>query len=113
MIKRFIAHGSVSNRKSDMNQFLVCTADADAVHLQERQHDVDADPLVSIHKSVIGDQGIAKPGPFLLLGRIKFLSVKAGICRFQSGFQKAFIPNADAAAGGFGDDLVKQKYLFF
>ena len=48
------------------------------VHFQKRQHNVHADALVAVHKSVVGDERIAEPCALFLLGRIELLSVKAG-----------------------------------
>lgn len=73
------------------------------VHFQKRQHNVHADALVAVHKSVVGDERIAEPCALFLLGRIELLPVKAGKGVLQCGIQQGFIPETDTAACFLGD----------
>ena len=81
--KGVISHAAVCNGKAHVYKLIVRALDRYAVHLQERQHHVDPDPLVPVNERVIGDQGIAEPGPFFFFCWVKLLFPKAGICAFK------------------------------
>ena len=60
----FIFHTSFSDGKPDMYQFLIRTLNTDAIHFKKSQHNICADPFVSINKRMIRYQRIPKPGSF-------------------------------------------------
>ena len=49
----FIFHPAGSNRKADIHQFVIGALQTDPVHLQEGQHDIHADPFITVNKSMI------------------------------------------------------------
>ena len=83
----------------------------DAIDLEEGQHHVHTDSLVSVDERMVGDQRITQTGALFLFGRIEFFSAEAGEGRFQRGFQQSFIPDADAAAGLLCDQLMQEQDL--
>lgn len=83
------------------------------VHFQKRQHNVHADALVAVHKSVVGDERIAEPCALFLLGGLELLPAEAGKGILQCGIQQGFIPDTDTAACFLGDELVEQQHLIF
>ena len=52
----FVACISRSNVKSETDHVVIERRNMDSVHLQERQHDIHADPFVSVDKSVVRDK---------------------------------------------------------
>ena len=98
---------SICHAEPDPYDVFIRAVNRKAVHSEERQHNMHPDPLISIDKSMIGNEGIAQPGTLFLFGRIEFFSSKAGINIFQSRFQKCFITHTHTASRFLGDELMQ------
>lgn len=59
-----ILHRSSRNGQADLRHFRIGALQADSVDLQKDQHHIHSDPLVSVHKRMVGNQLIAEPCPF-------------------------------------------------
>ncbi len=49
----FISHASVSKGESDCYKLVIRTMDGDPIHFQKREHDVEANALIPVHKGVV------------------------------------------------------------
>ena len=72
------------------------------------RYDIQADALVAINKSVIGDQRIAEPRAFFFLGRVVFLIPETRKRSLQCRIQQSLIAHADAAARCLCQKLMEQ-----
>ena len=66
--KILIPYLTGGHAKACLNHIIVGAVHMNAVDLKESQHDIHANPLVAIHKGMVGDQRIAQPCAFLFLG---------------------------------------------
>ena len=106
-------HFAGSDSEPDAGDFFVRRVNADAVDLQKCEHHIHTDPLIAVHKSVIGDQRISEPRAFFFLGRIEFNPVERLVNAFQSRILQTEVPNTAVAAGFFGDQLMQEQHFIF
>ena len=68
--KLFITHLPRSYPKTCFNHIIIGAVQTYTVNLKKGQHDIHPDPLVAIHKGMVGDQRIAQSCTLFFLGRV-------------------------------------------
>ena len=63
--QRFVGHRAVRHAQTDGDNVVVGAGDVETVDGKEGQHNEDADTLVAVHESVVGDQRVAEARAFL------------------------------------------------